>query len=327
MQYRRLGKTGIDVSSVGLGTWQLGGRWGTPFDNDLADSILHTAIDQGINFIDTADVYSQGLSENAIGKFINSIPEQIYVATKCGRQIDPHVSSGYQCDVLRKYVENSLRNLQLDALDLIQLHCPPTEVFYRPEIFQLFADLKNEGKIRHFGVSVEKVEEGLKAIEYENVETVQIIFNMFRQRPRDLFFEEAIQRDVGIIARVPLASGLLTGTMNKSTSFAPEDHRAFNRNGARFDRGETFAGVDFDTGLAATGELAKIFSKKEMSIQALNWILMHDAVSTVIPGASSSQQVLSNVKAAELAPISDGKMQVVEQLYRQHIRPLVHHFW
>ena len=238
MHYRRLGKTGIDVSSVGLGTWQLGGRWGTPFDKDLAQLILHTAIDQGVNFIDTADVYSQGLSEHEIGKFINSRPEQIYVATKCGRQIDPHVSLGYQCDVLRKYVENSLNNLKVEALDLVQLHCPPTEVYYRPELFELFDDLKHEGKIKHFGVSVEKVEEGLKAIEYENVETVQIIFNLFRQRPKDLFFEEAIQRDVGIIVRVPLASGLLTGTIDQSTTFAAEDHRTFNRNGARFDRGE-----------------------------------------------------------------------------------------
>lgn len=327
MDYRRLGKTGFDVSAIGLGTWQVGGKWGTKFDDKLAQSILHTAADGGVNFIDTADVYSQGLSEAAVGKFIKQRSERIYVATKCGRQIHPHRSVGYQPHVLRQYVEDSLRNLQVEALDLIQLHCPPTEVYYRPEIFELFDNLRTEGKILHLGVSVQKVEEGLKAIAYDNVDSIQLIFNMFRQRPRDLFFEEAMQRDVGIIVRVPLASGLLTGTMTRKSTFAPEDHRHFNRQGARFDRGETFAGIDFERGLSAVAKLADIFGPTEMAPQAINWILMHDAVSTVIPGASSPDQVISNISAANLDPIQDMDMASIDQIYNNEIRSMVHHYW
>lgn len=327
MEYRRLGKTGFDVSSIGLGTWQVGGKWGTKFDDKLAQSILHTAADSGVNFIDTADVYSEGLSEAAIGKFIKERPERIYIATKCGRQIIPHRAEGYQPDVLRKYVEESLRNLQVEALDLIQLHCPPTEIYYRPEIFELFDRLKTEGKILHLGVSIEKVEEGLKAIAYDNVAAIQLIFNVFRQRPRELFFEEAMQRDVGIIVRVPLASGLLTGTMTHESTFAPEDHRHFNRQGARFDRGETFAGIDYKRGLSAVEQLADVFGTKEMAPQAINWILSHDAVSTVIPGASRPDQVRSNCSAVDLDPLQEGVLTRIDEIYNREIRSMVHHYW
>lgn len=231
MEYRKLGKTGMNISAISLGTWQVGGKWGSAFNNENAAAILNKAIDAGINFIDTADVYSDGESEKAVGNVLKSRSEKIFVATKCGRQIQPHSNEGYQPAVLRKYVEDSLKRLQLETIDLIQLHCPPTQVYYRPEIFELFDILKQEGKIQHLGVSVEKVEEALKAIEYDNVATVQIIFNMFRQRPAQLFFNEAQKKNIGVIVRVPLASGLLTGTYSKQTSFTPGDHRTFNRNG------------------------------------------------------------------------------------------------
>ncbi|MEM1121842.1 MAG: aldo/keto reductase, partial [Bacteroidota bacterium] len=211
MNYRRLGKTDFEVSEISLGTWQVGGKWGEKFDDQLADQIINKAIDSGVNFIDTADVYSAGLSETAVGRIVKKRKERIFVASKCGRQINPHVNAGYTPDILRKYVEDTLRRTGLERLDLIQLHCPPTEVYYRPEIFELFDRLKEQGKILHLGVSVEKVEEALKAIQFPNVTTVQIIFNLFRQRPADLFFAEASKKDVGVIVRVPLASGLLTG--------------------------------------------------------------------------------------------------------------------
>ena len=220
MQFRTLGKTGINVSAISLGTWQVGGKWGAGFSDKNADEILNKAIDSGINFIDTADVYSDGESEKSVGRLLRNRKEKIYVATKCGRQIQPHINGGYTVDVLRKFVENSLINMQLETIDLIQLQCPPTEVYYRPEIFELFAKLKQEGKIQHMGVSVEKVEEALKAIEYDNVTTVQIIFNMFRQRPAQLFFSEAKKKNIGIIVRVPLASGLLTGKFTAAMTFS-----------------------------------------------------------------------------------------------------------
>src|SRR6056297_1511010 len=244
MNYRKLGKTGIKVSEISLGTWQVGGKWGSGFNDALAERIINEAIDAGVNFIDTADVYEAGASEAAVGRVVKSRSEEIFVATKCGRQINPHVNEGYTVDILRKYVEDSLKNTGLDCLDLIQLHCPPTEVYYRPEIFELFDRLQMEGKIGRFGVSVEKVEEGLKAIEYPNVAKVQIIFNILRQRPAELFFEEAHKKDVGLIIRVPLASGLLSGKFSRDSKFNEGDHRYFNRSGKAFDKGETFAGSE-----------------------------------------------------------------------------------
>jgi aryl-alcohol dehydrogenase-like predicted oxidoreductase len=328
MNYRKLGKTGFNISEISLGTWQIGGKWGDNFSHENADRILNTAFEEGINFIDTADVYSDGESEKAVGRFIRSKKERIYVATKCGRRLNPHVNAAYQPDVLRKFVENSLKNMGLETLDLIQLHCPPTEVYYRSEIFDFFDRLKKEGKILNLGVSVEKVEEALKAIEYPNVSTIQIIFNMFRQRPSELFFKEARKRDVGIIVRVPLASGLLTGTYKSSTSFGPGDHRNFNRTGAAFDQGETFSGIDYETGLMAVNELKKIFPEMpNLAPLALKWILMFDEVSCIIPGASKPGQVGSNMQALNLPELSKNNLKEIYTVYEKYIKPLVHQRW
>ena len=328
MQFRQLGKTGLNVSAISIGTWQVGGKWGSDFNHDNADTILNKAIDAGINFIDTADVYSNGESEKAVGRIVKSRSEKIYVATKCGRQIQPHVNEGYQPAVLKKYVENSLKRLQLETIDLIQLHCPPTAIYYRPEIFELFDQLKAEGKIQHMGVSVEKVEEALKAIEYDNVSTVQIIFNMFRQRPAELFFSEAKKKDVGIIVRVPLASGLLTGTFNANTNFTSGDHRQFNRNGEAFDKGETFSGIDYETGLAAVEALKEIFPEQiNLAPIALKWVLQFDAVSCIIPGASNIKQVDSNISALQISGFTPGQLAAVQQVYEKYIKRSVHHLW
>ncbi|MFD2719992.1 aldo/keto reductase [Hymenobacter monticola] len=328
MNYRKLGKTGFSISEISLGTWQVGGKWGDPFSHENADHILNAAVDAGINFIDTADVYGDGESEKAVGRLVRSRSERLYVATKCGRRFQPHTADAYQPAALRQFVEDSLRNMQLETIDLVQLHCPPTDVYYRPEIFELFDRLREEGKIQHLGVSIEKVEEGLKAIEFPNVTTVQIIFNMFRQRPPELFFKEAARRDIGLIVRVPLASGLLTGKFSPDTHFAPDDHRTFNRHGEAFDRGETFSGVDYETGLAAVEELKKALGEQApLAAQALRWILMFDEVSCVIPGASRPEQILSNLQAAELPALTAEQMQAVREIYDRRIRPLVHYSW
>ncbi|MDH5398081.1 MAG: aldo/keto reductase [Cyclobacteriaceae bacterium] len=322
MKKRFLGKTGFEITGMALGTWQVGGKWGEDFSHRNADAILNTAVDQGINFIDTADVYGNGESEKAVGRLVNSRNERIYVATKCGRKLSPHVDSAYQPKVLRQFVEDSLKNMGLETLDLIQLHCPPTETYNRPEIFGLFDDLKKEGKILNLGVSVEKVEEALRAVEYDNVTTVQIIFNMLRQRPAEKFFSEAAKKNVGIIVRVPLASGLLTGKYSASTTFGADDHRTFNRNGEAFDKGETFSGIDYMKGLDVVGKIKALFPKDaNLAAIALKWILMFPEVSCVIPGASRPEQVLSNLQAAELPDLSPGHMDQVRQIYEQDIWP------
>lgn len=327
MNYRTLGKTGFSISEISLGTWQLGGKWGDPFDHGSAAKIVHEAIDQGINFIDTADVYNGGLSEKVIGEVLKERSEEVLVATKCGRQLQPHTNEAYQPEALRGFVEASLKNLQVEALDLIQLHCPPTEVYYRPEIFELFDRLKEEGKVRNLGVSVEKIEEALKAIEFENVTTVQIIFNMFRHRPTELFFEQARKNNVGIIARVPLASGLLTGKFGANTNFGKDDHRHFNRNGEMFDKGETFSGVDYETGLKAVEQLKEIFPSEDLAKAALKWILMFDEISCVIPGASNASQQAKNLSALDFPDITSSQKAAIDQIYQTHIKPLVHHLW
>ena len=328
MKKRVLGKTGFEVSEVSLGTWQVGGKWGSDFDEANAERIINAAVDSGVNFIDTADVYSDGMSEAAVGRIVRARKERIYVASKCGRQISPHVNEGYTPEVLRGFVEESLRRSGLERLDLIQLHCPPTEVFYRPEIFALFDDLKREGKIAFLGVSVEKIEEAIKATEFENVATVQIIFNMFRQRPAELFFRLARERKIGVIVRVPLASGLLSGKFTADTGFDSRDHRNFNRDGSAFDRGETFAGVPYTSGLEAVEQLKSLFPDQEnLAPMALRWILMHPEVSTVIPGASRPQQVASNLAAAALPPLSEEEMEGVRRIYDGLIREHVHQRW
>ncbi|MDT0678015.1 aldo/keto reductase [Autumnicola musiva] len=328
MNYRRLGKTELEISEISLGTWQVGGKWGSGFDDKKADEILNTAIDEGVNFIDTADVYEKGMSETAVGRVVRSRSEKIYVATKCGRQIDPHTSENYTPEALTKYVEDSLQRTGLETLDLVQLHCPPTDVYYRPEIFETFDRLKEQGKVQNLGVSVEKVEEAIKAIQYPNVSTVQIIFNLFRQRPSELFFEEAKKHDVGIITRVPLASGLLTGKFDSNTHFDEEDHRNFNRHGEAFDKGETFAGVDFETGLKAVDELKKLFPNAEnLAPIALQWILQFKEISCIIPGASKKEHLLSNTSVYKLPDLSEDKIRQMNAIYDKYIKPQVHQRW
>lgn len=328
MKERLLGKTGFRVGEVGLGTWQVGGVWGQPFDDGLADRILDRAAEAGISFIDTADVYSGGLSERAVGRALKRHPGLFRVATKCGRQVSPHVAAGYTPDRLRGFVDDSLKRLGVDTLDLVQLHCPPTEVYYRPELFEVFDRLKDEGKILHLGVSVEKVEEGLKALEYPSVSSIQIIFNLFRLRPSELLFEQAAKKNVGIIVRVPLASGLLTGKLTAQTPFGPEDHRTFNRDGAAFDKGETFSGVDFARGLEAVDALKGLFpAEPGLAAWALRWILMFDAVSVVIPGASRLDHVDANAAAANLPPLTMTQMEQARAVYDRLIRKPVHDLW
>lgn len=328
MKYRTLGKTGFKISEISLGTWQVGGKWGSGFDDKNAEKIINTAIDKGVNFIDTADVYENGLSESAVGRVVRSRSEKIYVASKCGRQISPHTNEKYKPEVLTKYVEDTLKRMGLETLDLIQLHCPPTDVYYRPEIFETFERLKKEGKIQNLGVSVEKVEEGIKAMEYENVTTIQVIFNLFRQRPKEKLFREAKKNNVGIIARVPLASGLLTGKFSKETTFDAEDHRNFNRNGEAFDKGETFAGVDFETGLKAVKELKELFPESTNLAQiALQWILQFEEVSCVIPGASRPEQLESNLSVYDSPELTAAQKEGMNKIYEEYIKPQVHQRW
>ena len=328
MNYRTLGKTNLKISELSLGTWQVGGKWGSGFDDAHAEKIIHSAIDSGVNFIDTADVYENGMSEAAVGRVVRSRKENVYVATKCGRQINPHVDAGYTPKALRKFVEDSLKNTGLERLDLIQLHCPPTDTYYRPEIFGLFDDLKKEGKIANLGVSVEKVEEGIKAMQYDNVTTVQIIFNLFRQRPAELFFREAEKNNVGVIVRVPLASGLLTGKFDKNTSFEAEDHRNFNRDGEAFDKGETFSGVDYEKGIEAVNELKKLFPDTDnLAPIALQWILQYPEVSTIIPGASKEEHLMSNLSALDRKKLTQAQIKKMNAIYKEYIKADVHQRW
>ena len=327
MQYRDLGRTGFKVSTLSFGAWAIGGTWG-PVNEAESLAALHRSIELGVNFFDTADVYGDGLSERLLAKLKKETRETIYIATKAGRRLDPHTADGYNRANLTAFVERSLKNLNTDALDLLQLHCPPTEVYYRPEVFGVLDDLTKAGKIRNYGVSVEKVEEALKAIEYPNVQTVQIIFNMFRLRPSELLFEQVLKRKVGILARVPLASGMLTGKMKADTLFSADDHRAFNRHGEAFDRGETFSGVDYNLGLEAVEELKKSCPSGMSLVQfALRWILMFDAVTCAIPGAKRPSQVDENFSAADLPALSNETMQKVREIYDRYIRATVHPLW
>ncbi len=329
MKYRPFGRTGWQVSEISFGAWAIGGAWGELVSENDALDALHAAIDLGVNFIDTADVYGDGRSERFIAQVLKERPEQLYVATKAGRRLDPHTAEGYNNrENLTRFIERSLKNLEVEALDLVQLHCPPTEVYYMPEVFGVMDELVAAGKIKYYGVSVEKVEEAIKAIEYPNVQSVQIIFNMFRQRPAELFFKLAQEKQVGILARVPLASGLLTGKMNQQSTFHADDHRNFNRHGEAFDVGETFAGVDFGTGLAAVEQVRALKPAATTMAQfALRWILMFEAVSCAIPGAKNRQQATDNVIAADLPPLSDEVMAGIKAIYDANIRSQVHQRW
>ena len=327
MKYRELGRTGWKVSEVSFGAWAIGGSWGEVDDRESV-AALHRAVDLGVNFFDTADVYGDGRSERLLARLKRERSEEIIIATKAGRRLDPHVASGYNPVNLSAFIDRSLQNLETEALDLLQLHCPPTEVYYSPELFGALDDFVKRGKIRYYGVSVEKVEEALKAIEYSSVQTVQIIFNIFRQRPAELFFAEAKKRAVGILARVPLASGMLTGKLTTKSQFTADDHRAFNRHGEAFDRGETFSGIDYETGLHLVEELRALLPKGMTMAQfALRWILMFDAVTCAIPGAKSPAQAEDNARAADFPPLTDATMRAIKQIYDSRIRAFVHHYW
>ena len=327
MHYRTLGRTGWKVSAVSFGAWAIGGTWGSVQD-DESMAALNQAVDLGVNFFDTADVYGDGHSERLLARLKRERREEIIIATKAGRRINPHIAEGYNKANLTAFVERSLKNLECEAVDLLQLHCPPTAVYYMPETFGALDDLVKAGKLRHYGVSVEKVEEALKAIEFPNVQSVQIIFNIFRQRPAELFFREALRKKIGILTRLPLSSGMLTGKMTPRSRFSADDHRNFNRHGESFDRGETFSGVDYDAGLAFVEELRRLLPDgMSMAQFALRWILMFDAVTCAIPGAKRPTQVEENCQAADLPPISATTMSLVEEMYEQQIKPLVHHYW
>jgi aryl-alcohol dehydrogenase-like predicted oxidoreductase len=325
---RSFGRTGWQVSEIGFGSWGIGADWGAVDDRD-ALAALNETLDRGVSFIDTADVYGNGRAEKLIAQVLKSRNgKRPVVATKAGRRLNPHVTAGYSRDNLTAFIERSLQYLEVDALDLVQLHCPPTEVYYRPETFEALDGLVTQGKIRHYGVSVEKVEEGIKALQYPGVASVQIIFNMFRQRPVELFFDLAKQRKVAVIVRVPLASGLLSGKFTRTSQFASNDHRNYNRHGEAFDVGETFAGVPYEDGLAAVEEIRALVPAGETMAQfALRWILTHDAVSVVIPGAKNQRQAQENAAASDLSPPSAQAMTQISAIYESRIKPFVHQRW
>jgi aryl-alcohol dehydrogenase-like predicted oxidoreductase len=327
MHYRQLGRTPWKVSDISFGAWAIGGSWGEVSDAEALGA-LHQAVDSGVNFIDTADVYGDGRSERLIAQLKKTRKEEIVVATKAGRRLPKQTVEGYSRENLAGWVEDSLRNLQCEALDLLQLHCPPTALYERPEVFGFLDDLVKAGKLRYYGVSVQTVSEAIKATEYPNVQTVQIIFNIFRQKPADEFWALARQRKVGVLARVPLASGLLTGKLRRDSSFAADDHRNFNRHGESFDVGETFSGVDYETGLAAVEELRRLVpAGLTLSQFALRWILMFDAVTCAIPGGKRAEQVAENCRASDLPPLSQATMEAVRGIYEASIKPLVHSRW
>jgi aryl-alcohol dehydrogenase-like predicted oxidoreductase len=327
MQYRSLGRTGFNVSTVSVGCWAIGGSWGKVNDEESM-AALHRALDLGVNFFDTADVYGDGHSERLIARLRKERSEPFYVATKAGRRLNPHDARGYNRENLTGFVERSLSNLKVESLDLLQLHCPPTDVYYQPETFAALDELVKAGKLRNYGVSVERVEEGLKALEYPNVQSIQVIYNMFRQRPAELLFKESARRKVGILARVPLASGLLTGKLTRTQQFEADDHRNFNRHGEAFDRGETFSGVDYEQALDAVDALRPLVPQDLTMVQwALRWILMEEAVTCAIPGVRRADQVEDNLVGSELDELSADEMRKIRQIYEARIKPLVHQLW
>ncbi|MCR4821651.1 MAG: aldo/keto reductase [Treponema sp.] len=326
MNSRRFYAGGPEISEIGLGTWQLGTKWGQPFNSEEAEKVLEAAYENKITMIDTADCYNSGNSERAIGDFLKKHSEKFTVVTKCGRCLNPHNAEGYNKENITAFIEGSLSRLQLDKLDMVLLHCPPTSVFSKDEAFETLENLKSQGKIASYGVSIEKVSEGIAAMKY-GIKAIEVIFNMFRLKPLEELFPIAKEKGVGIIARVPLASGLLTGLYDQNTKFGEKDHRTTNRKGERFDKGETFSGVDYDTGLKAVAELKKLFDTEDLIPYALKWILMHNEVSVVIPGASKASQVSSNVRAADFSPLTKEQMDGVKAIYDKYIRQSVHENW
>jgi aryl-alcohol dehydrogenase-like predicted oxidoreductase len=327
MQYCSLGRTGFEISRIGFGAWAIGGSWGPTSDGDAMAS-LHRALELGVDFFDTADVYGDGRSEQLLARLRRETRLPFRIATKVGRRASPHLAKAYTRENLQADVERCLSNLQAEALDLVQLHCPPTDVYYMPEVFDALDELVGQGKVLFYGVSVERVEEALKAIEYDNVQTVQIVFNLFRQRPAERLFSIAEEKRVGLIARLPLSSGLLTGKLSRDTKFASDDHRSFNRDGAAFDRGETFSGLDYEVGLAVVEELEQLLPPGFTLVDlALSWILSHEAVSCAIPGARLPAQVEQNARAADLPPLPEDLLERLRLLYAARVRPLVHQRW
>ena len=328
MKHHAFGRMPFTVTDVGFGAWQIGGSWGDISEAD-GRAALNAALDAGMTFIDTADVYGDGRSEKIIADVLKARGgTRPMVATKAGRRLNPHVAEGFTKANLEGFIDRSLKNLAVDSLDLVQLHCPPRDVLYQPEVFGTLDELQKAGKIKGYGVSVEKVEDGLKSIEFPGVVSIQIIYNIFRQRPDHLFFQEARRKNVAIIARVPLASGLLSGKITRDTSFASDDHRNFNRHGEAFDVGETFAGVPFEVGLQAVEEVRKLVPQgATMAAFALRWILMSDAVTVVIPGARNAEQAKANAAAADLAPLSADVMAATREIYERLIAPHVHQRW
>jgi aryl-alcohol dehydrogenase-like predicted oxidoreductase len=327
MRYRPLGRTGWNVSEISFGAWAIGGAWGTVDDTESI-AALHKAVDSGVNFIDTADVYGMGRSERLVAQLKRERKGEIIVVTKAGRRLPKQTVEGYSEPNLTAWIDDSLRNLSTDTIDLLQLHCPPTDAYYHPELFDMLDRFVAAGKLRYYGVSVERVEEALKAIEYPNVQSVQIIFNCFRQRPSGVFFEQAKLRKVGILARVPLASGMLTGRLTRDSQFAADDHRNFNRHGEAFDVGETFSGVDYDLALQAVEEIrAVVPADMTMAQFALRWVLMFDAVTCAIPGGKRPEQVQENCSASDLPVLSEEAMAVVRRVYDSKIRAGVHQRW
>ena len=322
------GRTGRQTTRIGFGAWAIGGTWGEVSLDD-AKATLHAALDEGMTFIDTADVYGDGRSERIIRDVLAERGgERPFVATKAGRRLSPHVAEGYTGAALEGFIDRSLANLGVDRLDLLQLHCPPTPVYADGAVFAALEAIRQKGKIADYGVSVETVEEARAAIRQPGVVSVQIIYNLFRMKPAKVFFPEARAANVAIIARVPLASGLLTGKMTRDSVFAADDHRSFNRNGEAFDKGETFSGVPFDVALEAVEELrALVPAGATMAAFALRWILMEDAVTVVIPGAKSPAQAQANAVAAKLAPLSADVMEAARGVYGRLIAPHVQHLW
>jgi len=327
MKYRRLGNSELNVSTISMGCWAIGGAWGSVSDEESRRALL-AAVDCGINFFDTADVYGDGRSERLVGEIVRQTGGQLYVASKAGRRLQPHTAVGYDRAHLTAFLERTLSNLKMERLDLLQLHCPPSEVYYQPEVFGILDDLVKAGKLRYYGVSVERVEEALKAIEYPQVRSIQIIYNLFRQRPAQRLFARCIEQGVGILARVPLASGLLSGKFSLSSSFAADDHRHFNRHGEAFDVGETFSGVPYEVGLSAVEDLRTLCpADVPLSQAALRWILMEEAVTCAIPGGKTPNQVADNAAAADLPALDAAFLRGATQIYENKIKPWVHQRW
>lgn len=327
MEYRNLGRTGFNLSTVSFGAWAIGGAWGQSNDEESLRA-LNRALDLGVNFIDTADVYGDGHSEKLIAKLRRQRTEPFYVATKVGRRSSPHTADSYTKATLTEHVERCLKNLEMDALDLVQLHCPPTDVYYRPDVFAAMDDLQRAGKLRNYGVSVERVEEGLKSLEYPGVQSVQIVYNLFRQRPAELFFRQAEARKVGILARLPLSSGMLSGKMKADTKFAADDHRLFNRHGEAFDRGETFSGLEYEIGLRTVERLRPLVPAGWSLAQlALRWVTMDPSVTSAISGIRTVAQAESNCQSADLAPLDATLLAELKSIYTEDVRPHVHQRW